>query len=359
MPLLKAVADDPSAISILLLNDYPPDLLSEALYRLAKAGKCDVSCAKKLIARGATARWVDPESGNTALHAACENNLILLDLLLENGNGADVNCRNKDGITPLIALASSKSENPHQIKLIAAEKLIQAGAGADVTCSPRMDFCSALEAAARYNPHLVELLLRNGAPITNKAAQLAMHHASVDALQHLLYAGAVLSKACIPKEAGNSVEMLNFVVKHIDYSTSDFSADSAILNCVVGAPGDNVELVEYLFEVDRATTERDMKTQDVHLAAIKQGNSKIVDFLLKNGVDVSQQYDTCWETMLGAVVSVGGGSLEVAKCLVNAGADVNYIFKYDKCTPLMLAARNFPHLVDFLVESGADVNVSN
>jgi ankyrin repeat protein len=89
--------------------------------------------------------------------------------------------------------------------------------------------------------------------------------------------------------------------------------------------------------------------------AAKLGDLGLVKQLLDAGANVeSPNGDGETALMLAALI----GALDVAKLLVERGADVNAKEAWRDQTALMWAVDgNFPELTQFLVDSGADVNV--
>ena len=91
--------------------------------------------------------------------------------------------------------------------------------------------------------------------------------------------------------------------------------------------------------------------------ATKLGNLQIVKCLVENGADINQKGGYLNETVL--MLASDKGDLNLVKYLVENGADVNEEDK-DESTPLLLATDSGDlEKVKYLVENGADVNAVN
>ncbi|XP_063818305.1 fibronectin type 3 and ankyrin repeat domains protein 1 isoform X2 [Pseudophryne corroboree] len=88
------------------------------------------------------------------------------------------------------------------------------------------------------------------------------------------------------------------------------------------------------------------------------GHLKVIEWMINDDCKVDIK-DTCLEWTPLMRVSAISGNTEVAKCLINAGAEVNVKDKDGK-TPLMVATlNNHEHLVRLLIERGADCSITN
>jgi len=91
--------------------------------------------------------------------------------------------------------------------------------------------------------------------------------------------------------------------------------------------------------------------------ATKEGDLAAVKNAIANGADVNSK--SYWEEWTALHYASNLGYIEIAKELIQAGADVNVITSY-KATPLHLASRSsFTEIARGLIEAGADVNVTD
>ena len=89
-------------------------------------------------------------------------------------------------------------------------------------------------------------------------------------------------------------------------------------------------------------------------ACYEEGNLDKVCECLDAGVDIDQRAPCSGALPLDA--ALWGGNLEIARYLVDRGADVNGV-GYDDYTVLMAACRTAPEMVALLLKQGADPNL--
>lgn len=99
-------------------------------------------------------------------------------------------------------------------------------------------------------------------------------------------------------------------------------------------------------------------------AAIKEGSIEGVRMALELGADVNHvsTFDTPLSLVCSNYYFDKKAQAEIAKLLINAGADVNSQISYDQQTPLMHAVSDVtpnPQLVRALLEGGADISLTN
>lgn len=131
---------------------------------------------------------------------------------------------------------------------------------------------------------------------------------------------------------------------------------------VVGAPlhyaatKGNSEIVQLLLDAGadiNVLTRFHPKKQAVHLAAAN-GHLQVLNILFDEGADVNAISSRGATALHEAVVS---NSDDVARYLIQMGADVNLASEDKGYTPLHQAVRlNFPEMASLLLDSGADPN---
>lgn len=91
-----------------------------------------------------------------------------------------------------------------------------------------------------------------------------------------------------------------------------------------------------------------------YTSALGEGNIPVVKKYLDSGVNVNDQF-FAWSALQ---IAANKGQLEVAKLLVEKGADLNYKHPITKMTALHLAAYSGNQdLVKYLLSKGADPNL--
>ncbi len=118
--------------------------------------------AELLLKNGIKVDWLDPE-GRTAMHFLMashylkggENTLEFLKLLLEHG--ANINNKDKDGVTPL-HLALSQEQQPETVRYMIEQ-------GADIKAATRDGITPLMLAARYYRSDILELMIAKGAEV--------------------------------------------------------------------------------------------------------------------------------------------------------------------------------------------------
>lgn len=89
--------------------------------------------------------------------------------------------------------------------------------------------------------------------------------------------------------------------------------------------------------------------------AIQNNHADVVRYLIENGADLTLQDQYAGTPLHNAAYM---GNVEIAKLLIDAGADVNAVSNRDRGTPICIAVmEDKVEMVKFLLEKGADPNV--
>lgn len=114
-----------------------------------------------------------------------------------------------------------------------------------------------------------------------------------------------------------------------------------------------VDVVKHLLNTGETITKNGQGAVIPLLCAVEKGNSEILGRLLAAGFDVNARTADAHETPLLKAAALG--RLEMAKVLVDHGADVNAADRYGN-TALMSAAWHGAEMTTLLLDHGAEVN---
>ena len=250
--------------------------------------------SRKMIELGADLNTRSTETGNTLLLVAMQSDSIHADIIhLLIDKGADVKQVNSKYKTSPLMMACRKND------IISVKKILAKGVDinqADDSRSTALCFAAGNDTD---NTELLELLLKNGAKVN---------------LENLYVRNALIEAA-----DSRSIKKVKYLLKNgalINRKSEGFGGVSAISVAV--------------FDV----------------------NFEMVDFLIKNGADVSSEMDRGKTVLLEAILSEK--SYPIVKLLIDKGVDVNRADD-DNQTPLMKAAQyNLPEIVKLLLDSGAN-----
>jgi uncharacterized protein len=293
-------------------------------------------------------------------------------------DGANVNAGQADGATALHWAAY------HGDASLAALLL---DAGADASATNRNGSTPMWLAASRGDASMLETLLNGGAdadeelPLGRRPLMLAARSGSVDAVRVLLDRGADPSTR--ENERGTTALMQAADQGHADVVAvliehgADVSAGSAPVfrdgrTAALGKSGDPREAVRR--QVIAVLCEQESPDIDTlsALAGRESNGAEEVEITLE---------EICGNQREGIIFTGGGrnrgdrepdggeltplvyaaraGHIEVARVLLEAGADVNQVTRYG-WSPLLAATQNRNYqLAKFLIENGADVNIAN
>ena len=268
-----------------------------------------------------------------------DNNNIILILVCKEGyqnivaflieKGADVNCSNEYGITPLM----TASRYGHSE---IAEFLIEKGANIDaIGCNG----ITALMMAIRFNhSEIAEFLIEKGANIdaigcNGTALVYAIEEKNTEIAKLLIEKGAKINVT--------------------EYYKNRMMIDA----CTWG----NLEIVELLFAkgVD-IYCNYGRYTLTPLITASRYGHLEVVQFLIDKGANVNYEcrydYYSKETALIGATKE---GHISVVKLLVEKGANVNAAMTNDGMTALMWASISGRlEIFKFLVENGANINAT-
>lgn len=368
----------------------------------------DEKCAKQIIAAGGKAKAAN-RYGVTSLSIACKNgNAAIVKLLLKAG--ADPNATLRGGETVLMTAARTGKLGPVQALL---------AAGAKVNATERNGQTALMWAAAEGNVEAVDALLKAGADFRTRlrsgftAFFFAVREGRTETALRLLKAGvdvnAVMRKGkSPPKKPKSGLSPLLLAVENGHFSTAaallkagadpndarnGYTALHAItwVRKPLGGDGDpaplgsgkmtSLEFVKTLVkdgaDVNARHTKRRSPGARVNrnqatpfLLAADTADLPLMKLLLKLGADPKLKNADETTPLLAAagVKPLGSGNLPAGteaesiaaiKLLLKLGADVNAVNKKRDSAMHGAAYSNYPRLVQFLADNGADVKVWN
>lgn len=177
---------------------------------------------------------------------------------------------------------------------------------------------------------VVKYLLEKGADCEHKTDE--MHTA--------------LMEACMD----GHIEVAKVLIEH--GANVNMPPDSFESPLTLAACGGHVELADLLIDNHADLEERNDEGYTPLMEAAREGHEEMVALLLFHDADINAITDETQETAL--TLACCGGCYEVAKFLLEAGADPNL---GSASTPLMEAAQEgHLELVQLLIKAGADVN---
>lgn len=319
----------------------PYDNLDEMLYDAAVNG--DFESVRRYISMGANINGTD-KNGSTIVYRLS----LSKDLSMEQMNclnyilikGADANKENYSGYTPLTAHFSSNIFNKELIS-----RLIQNGAEIN---SPDFDGDTPLHfAVMNNNAEAVDFLLENGANtnVKNKDGTTPLHIAVEE------------------KNYDITSLLLSFKA---DKNTKDITGVSAL--DMVKASND-VDLFK-LFNITQEDMKKDKLLSELQQALnnniSKPGVTAIKENIDKGFYNRAVRQDKGSSSISGKftgesptplIAALYFGYNDIAKALINVGADINKPNNYPFYSPLMVAAENNnKEMVELLLKKGADVN---
>ena len=270
-----------------------------------------------LIAAGADVN-AKSENGSTPLYAAVVGGKSeAIQLLIDAG--ADVNAKNENGSTPLYAaIFDGKSE--------AIQLLIDAGA--DVNARGNYGQLP-LNVAIRYHPQAIPTLIKAGADVNAKDSNeiTPLYEAVVggksEVIQLLIDAGAD-----VQAKNHNGQTFLDFAIQYkpkaipalikagADVNAKDESGNAPLDTAITHQP----KAIPILIEAGARFKFQSEEAQKAFQVAIIQGNTGVIETLIKAGVDIHAEVDG-WTPIKLALLS---NQKHIVKMLQELGAKINF-----------------------------------
>ncbi|CAF0726075.1 unnamed protein product [Brachionus calyciflorus] len=298
------------------------------------------------------------KSESTPLIEACSNgHEQIVDLLLKHG--ANPNKKSSSGSTPLHYAIQNNHANIVRKLLETCKDIIVIDQPNENGHTPLM------EASSNGNLECVKILVECGlanvntysAEFKETALTLASYKGHVDVVRYLLEKGAdcehktdemhtALMEACMD----GHVEVAKILIEN--GASVNMPPDAFESPLTLAACGGHVELADLLIDNHADLEERNDEGYTPLMEAAREGHEEMVALLLFHDADINAITDETQETAL--TLACCGGCYEVAKFLLEAGADPNL---GNASTPLMEAAQEgHLELVQLLIKAGANVN---
>ena len=303
-----------------------------------------------LIQKGADVNTGSNDKLTSLMIAAEKGHINALTLLIKFG--ADADLQDKNGKT---ALHHAVYGSDVSCEILSC--LIEMGA--DVNAGGNINHTPLMIAAEKGHINAVTFLIRNGADVD---------------LQDQNYGETALF--CAVRGFDASCEVLNCLTKN----GADINASSKrmLTPLMIAAKMGCINAVTFLMErgaivdlqdkdgktalhyaVHGCDTTRDVSrclgTQNPLMTPVEKGHVSVATFLIEHGANVNLQ-DKYGRSALHHAVHGSDASLEILKCLIEIGADVNARTKI-KRTPLMMAFEyGHSNAVTCLIEHGANVS---
>ncbi len=338
------------AVALALMLGYASSALAQTEVADA-AMRRNAAEVRRLVQSGADVKAAQAD-GATALHwAAYQGDVSLALLLLEAG--ADVAAANRNGSTPLW-LAASQGDAP-MIKALLEN-------GADANEQLPLGRRPLMLAARSGHVDAVRALLDGGADVNAKedargtnALMQAADQGHADVIAVLIEKGADVAAASKPvlrdgrtAALGKSGDPRNAVRQQViaiicDQETPDLSR---------------------LNELVAETTEDAVLAEAGEVPSVRNGDPCNIErdglgFVFTSGRPNRQAREPDGGELTPLIYAARAGSVDAARVLLDAGADVNQVTRYG-WSPLLAATQNRNYQMGkFLIEHGADVNIAN
>ena len=294
------------------------------------------SCVSLLLKAGADVNNGDVH-GNTAIgHAAYFGEDHLIDPLVKAG--ANVNTSGNNGITPLFLAAQAGRDQ-------CLEKLIYAGAY--VNAKTVNGFTSLMQAILTGHVQCANTLITAGADVNTA---VTLKPCQEDIVKTMEAGMATVSSYLVGDDV---IDELKWKVEN---QFADLRTAEVQFTCLgIAEMVDMEKSIPSLLEAG-ANVNVPATLRSPLLCAADQGQTKVLNYLIRSGAEVNYQYCSGSTALHSAARN---GHIDCVKRLVKSRVDLN---KRDinGHTPLMIAAINgYDNCVIQLVEAGADVDIAD
>ena len=253
-----------NVIKLLIENGADKDIIKELFFY---SYENNLEIFKYLIEEKKIDINIKNDSGKTVLFYACANdNLELVKYLVEHG--ADVNAKDKDGISVILNTLIESIGHPISLS----------------TLKPKGE-----------NLEIVKCLVEHGAYIDDDILFVACHTGELELVKYLIEE------------------------KKLDINVKEKGGDTLLFRaCGSG----NLELVKYLVEEKKLDINAvNEYGQTALFDACEKGNIEIVKYLIKNGANINSKNKKGQTALFDCFYA--GGNIELVKYLISKGIDIN------------------------------------
>ena len=342
----------------------------------------------KLCQKGSLQQIIDAIKNGANVNAKNNDGITPLMMAIDNSNsskvvtalikaGADVNAKeDKYGLTPLIMVMTKED-----INLEAVITLIKAGA--DVNVKNENGFTLLMSAACSPNPEVITAFIKAGAEVNAKdengftpLMMAAGYNSNPNVIATLVKAGADVhvrteknvnklpvfkTKISILLEL-KLIKMMIFVYPAL--GNHEVMLDTATLKeytplLFAAASNSNPEVIAALIKAKADVNDKDSNgyTPLMLIMLNENSNLEVIAALIKSGANVNARSDRGLTPLMMATSH--NSNPEVITALIKAGADVNAKAEYGM-TSLMFAALNSnPEAIIALLQHGANPKTKN
>jgi ankyrin repeat protein len=330
--------------------------LVDALYRRDANGdlmRCaDTELVQILLKAGAV---VNPPFGKSPLAQAVKSGHVeAVDLLVSAG--ADVHFAGKsNGSTPLISAVKCEKYISNRDVVSMARILLKVGADPQAKFRRKGQSATVLQGAMhRKSIELIQLLLNNGAQVTEPAFVRAAKYCDINTAKLLLKFGGQVTETVIANAVQNDdPKLVIFLLESADEKTKIGGKTAALAKALQHG---KMDLVDWL-KSEGAQLDSNFNPNYAISKAIERGDLHALRLLLHEKPRFRAR---CIKPMgLTLSKAIKNGQKDIVELLLASGAEVTTtgIFNNKRGTALLAAIRlKDPHLVVKILAAGAPVN---
>jgi ankyrin repeat protein len=356
LKLVKALIDGGAKVDLSIGNNDAESVLMSALEGFDEdyepKAHIDIELVQILLDAGAA---VNPGLGQSPLANAVEwGHVEAVELLVSAGANVNITVGEDDFTsTPLTKAVGCGSHIPETGAVRMARILLNAGADPQGVGIFDGEAETALEIATRKQSiGLIQLLLENGARVTEPSFVGALRFCDINVVKLLLRFGGQVTETVIECAVEKNSILVFFLLEATDGRTRKSCKTAALIKSIECR---KMDLIHKL-GVSGAQLKKTSKLKDAIQEVIKAGDTDVLRFLLdeKSGYRILSLESL--DTALWAAIT--NGRDDIVELLLMAGANVNGEGDYYlKNSPLLAAIRKKNlHLAKQLLVAGAAVN---
>ena len=357
--LVKALIDKGANVDAAMGNGNFESVLTAALTVRRKNGKhrrvhIDPELIRILLDAGAV---VDPGSGESLAYAVELGQVELVELLVSAGADVNILVRNKIYKSNLLYIAAAQDGHIPDTNVIEmARILLNAGADPNGTSidTALKKIKTVLDIAMRRKSvELIQLLLENGARVTESAFVEAVYHCGLDIVNLLLKFGGHVTELVVESAVESNPALVSFLLDIADEKLKGKCKTAALIRSIQFR---NMSLIQSL-SVSGAQLEKSYKLEHAIHEAIKAGDTNILKFLLDRESNYRVPSLESLDTAMWAAITYGRD--DIVKMLMASAPDVCCAFSdgtMERNVLLAAILKKDLQLAKLLLEFGAPVN---